>query len=376
MKASLKFREEQKPLFRAKVPLNILGLPFQSGIVAGESKELTLNLATFFESGPSIKLAYRPNDSWNPFSLVVKTGTGPFGSPVSSSMLMSAEFNLLGNGNPTFMLHFKPQFGDFSIKKSQSSSPWDLNFNPAAAKPASAAGFRNGSVSDDDDGSSIEVVEAPLPPPPPPQLNGGGLGAGSYYGKRIAAFPPPTVNAIAGVFSGVEVAAKTRLPVRSRAVVNFRWGVRVPAEVKGGGDSGGVNFRKIPFLVMNKIGIEHVEVKEDPKSKEKENPDSARGDAVAEACMTVKRQLETLQAENGMLKKAVDDLRQDIATVDFGSGKYREIERNGFRSGGAAAGRTERRGGNDKKSSTMEADVNEELKKALKGGAGGGSVGA
>lgn len=121
MKASLKFREEQKPLFRAKVPLSILGLPFRSGIVAGESRELSLNLSTFFESGPSINIGYRPNDAWNPFSLIVKTGTGPFGSPVSSSMLMSAEFNLLGRGNPAFMLHFKPQFGDFSIKKSQSS---------------------------------------------------------------------------------------------------------------------------------------------------------------------------------------------------------------------------------------------------------------
>ncbi|KAH0884654.1 hypothetical protein HID58_060750 [Brassica napus] len=123
MKASMKFREEKNPLLRAKIPLSILGLPFQSGIVAGESKELSLNLSTFFESGPSLKLAYRPNDSHSPFSLVVKTGTGPFGSPISTSMLMSAEFNLLGNKNsPTFMLHFKPRFGDFSIKKSHSSS--------------------------------------------------------------------------------------------------------------------------------------------------------------------------------------------------------------------------------------------------------------
>ncbi|KAG5399713.1 hypothetical protein IGI04_014320 [Brassica rapa subsp. trilocularis] len=126
MKASMKFREEKNPLLRAKVPLSILGLPFQSGIVAGESKELSLNLSTFFESGPSLKLAYRPNDSHSPFSLVVKTGTGPFGSPVSASMLMSAEFNLLGKGNPTFMLHFKPRFGDFSIKKSHSSSGFDM----------------------------------------------------------------------------------------------------------------------------------------------------------------------------------------------------------------------------------------------------------
>ncbi|KAL0014291.1 hypothetical protein SO802_001360 [Lithocarpus litseifolius] len=68
MKASLKFHEDQKPLLRAKVPLSILGLPFQSGVIAGESKELTLNLGTFSESGPSIKIAYHPNDTWNPFS--------------------------------------------------------------------------------------------------------------------------------------------------------------------------------------------------------------------------------------------------------------------------------------------------------------------
>lgn len=72
MKALMKFREEQKPLFRAKSPLKILGLPFQSSIVARESKELSLNLNTYFESGPSLKVSYRPNDSLNPFSVVLK----------------------------------------------------------------------------------------------------------------------------------------------------------------------------------------------------------------------------------------------------------------------------------------------------------------
>ena len=36
----------------------------------------------------------------------------------------------------------------------------------------------------------------------------------------------------------------------------------------------GINFRKIPFLVMNKIGIEHVDSRDDSKSKGKENPSS------------------------------------------------------------------------------------------------------
>ena len=342
MKASLKFREDQKPLLRAKVPLSILGLPFQSGVIAGESKELTLNLGTFFESGPSIKIAYRPNDTWNPFSLVVKTGTGPFGSPISSSMLMSAEFNLIGRGNPSFMLHFKPQFGDFSIKKSQSSV-----FDGKLVKSL------NGAVPEDD--SSIEVVEKPF-------MNGAS--------SKTALAVDSTAGTIAGLFSGIEVAARTTLPVRGRAVVNFRWGVRVPAEVKSVGENpnpnpnpnptAGISFQKIPFLVMNKVGIEHVDGGD---SKKKTSPDvnfpPASGD-VAEACFTVKRQLEILHAENGLLKKAVEDLRREFNSVgDSSSG-----ERNGNKSSG---GKFDRRN-NDKKSN--EGDVNEELKKALMGATG------
>lgn len=341
MKASLKFREDQKPLLRAKVPLSILGLPFQSGVIAGESKELTLNLGTFFESGPSIKIAYRPNDTWNPFSLVVKTGTGPFGSPISSSMLMSAEFNLIGRGNPSFMLHFKPQFGDFSIKKSQSSV-----FDGKLVKSL------NGAVPEDD--SSIEVVEKPF-------MNGA-------FSKTALAVDS-TAGTIAGLFSGIEVAARTSLPVRGRAVVNFRWGVRVPAEVKSVGENpnpnpnptAGISFQKIPFLVMNKIGIEHVDGGD--SKKKTTSPDvnfPASGD-VAEACFTVKRQLEILHAENGLLKKAVEDLRREFKSVgDSSSG-----ERNGNKSSG---GKFDRRN-NDKKSN--EGDVNEELKKALMGATAG-----
>ncbi|KAF5474060.1 hypothetical protein F2P56_005999 [Juglans regia] len=337
MKASLKFRDDQKPLFRAKVPLSILGLPFQSGIVAGESKELTLNLGTFFESGPSLKISYRPNETWNPFSLVVKTGIGSYGSPISSPMLMSAEFNLLGRGNPSFMLHFKPQFGDFSIKKSQSSM-----FDRTITSP-------NGLVSEDD--ASIEVVEGPA-------MNG------AFYGKKITALTSDSPSGtIVNVLSGMEVAAKTTLPVRGRAIVNFRWGVRVPAELKsvGSNPTAGITFQKIPFLVMNKIGMEHVDGGDSKKTTAKSSPDltlPANAD-VAEACFIVKRQLEVLQAENGSLKKAVEELRREFAagtksvsTVgESYSGKNRDMERNGIKSD---------RRNNEK----------EELKKAMMGATG------
>ncbi|CBI30030.3 unnamed protein product, partial [Vitis vinifera] len=222
MKASLKFREDQKPLFRAKVPINVLGLPFQSGVVAGESKELTLSLASFFDSGPSLKLAYRPNDSWNPFSLIVKTGSGPFGSPNSSSMMMTAEFNMLGRGNPSFFLHFKPRFGDFCIKKSQSSA---FVNHILKSEP-------NGVVSDEEDGT-VEVVE---------KSEGYFPVNGVFSGNKIGVSPPEGVSAasvINGLFSGVDLSANTVLPMRKGAVLSFRWGLRVPAEGgKGRADKG------------------------------------------------------------------------------------------------------------------------------------------
>lgn len=346
MKASLKFREEQKPLFRAKVPLSILGLPFRSGIVAGESRELSLNLSTFFESGPSINIGYRPNDAWNPFSLIVKTGTGPFGSPVSSSMLMSAEFNLLGRGNPAFMLHFKPQFGDFSIKKSQSSV---LDQKAILKAP-------NGGVLENDD-TSIEVVESPML-------------------KKITVLPSRAAGEFAGVLAGVDMVATTALPVRSRAVVNFRWGVRVPAEITSE-STAGINFKKMPYLVMNKIGVEHVDgadSKEKTSKKEAGQQLGITGKAdVVEVCFNLKRQMEILQSENGFLKKAVEDLRREILdgksnpfNGDLNSGKYREFERNGNNK--ASNNRNDRRNGEKK---SMESDVNEELKRALKGDSGG-----
>ncbi|KAM5559016.1 hypothetical protein ABKV19_020589 [Rosa sericea] len=340
MKASVKFREDQKPLLRAKVPLSILGLPFQSGIVAGESKELTLNLGTFFESGPSVRVAYRPNDTWNPFSVVVKTGTGSFGSPFNSSMLMSAEFNLLGRvNNPSFMLHFKPRFGDFSIKKSSQSSALDKML-----------GSQDGVVSGEN--PSIKVVEAPAVD-------------GLFPGKKITVLPfeKAASGAVTGLFSGMEVSARTSVPVRNRAVVGLRWGVRVPAELKSGDyRTAGIAFQKIPFLVMNKIGIEHVDGGD---SKGSSNTNAAAAGAaltfpgnveVAEACFTVKRQLEALQSENGLLRKAVEDLRQEIAGGSFNSGKYRGMERSSGNWGSS---------NNEKKS--QEGDVSEELKKALMG---------
>ncbi|KAG6743792.1 hypothetical protein POTOM_052494 [Populus tomentosa] len=136
----------------------------------------------------------------------------------------------------------------------------------------------NGGASSDDHGS-IEAVEAATPD----------VVDGVFCGKRITVLPPVTASAVAGLVSGVEVMVKTRLPVRSKAVVSFRWGVRVPAEIKSGGEStAGINFRTIPVFVMNKIGIEHVDGRDERSKKEgatgKVEMDSGNAE-VAEACL-------------------------------------------------------------------------------------------
>lgn len=362
MKASIKFREDQKPLLRAKVPISVLSFPFQSGIVAGESKELSLSLGTFFDAGPSVRFSYRPNDSQNPFSFVLKTGLGNFGSPNSSPFTMSAEFNLIGTQNPSFFVHFKPRFGDFCVKKSHSSA--------AIAKSFGSGSKLNGGVSDD------EVLVAPVEKAP------GYFGAKVNFLDRnigVLTHESPVPGLVENLFSGMTASARTALPLKSRAVVNFRWGLRFPA-AEGEADAvligrtdrtSSISFRNLPLLVMNKIGIEHVP-KNDSK-RFKTSPGSNNPADVTEACLNVQKQLELIQAENGLLRNTLNDLRAEMAPGRLSSDawNFKESDRNG--SNIYAGSRADRRSNAEKKPSDLNGfngktseDVSEELKKAIK----------
>ena len=76
----------------------------------------------------------------------------------------------------------------------------------------------------------------------------------------------------------------------------------------------GINFRKISFLVMNRIGIEHVDNCNDSKSKGKENPSS-----------TVKK----FGSKFGNVNTAEAYLSLPVA--DFNSARYKDVERNGMK---------------------------------------------
>ncbi|CAM8973879.1 unnamed protein product [Rhodiola kirilowii] len=296
MKASLKFRDEQKPLLRAKVPLNVLNFPFQSGVVAGHTKELSLHLSTFFDSGPSLKLAYKPNDPSNPFTLVVKTGTGKYGSPIDSSMVMSAEFNLVGHGgNPSFFLHFKPRFGDFGIRKKQSSV-----------------------FVDKEEDNSIEVIEKP-------KMGHGYMPENfDFLGMNKIKALPSASSVADRLLTGVEMSAATSLPVLNLANVKFQWGLKFPNEMKNmlNKKDGlilnrppAVAFQNVPFLVMNKISVEHSRGGKAKEISQRDSvvPHSAGKDEISMMCNGVRHQLEALRDENGMLRKAMDDLRSEIS---------------------------------------------------------------
>ncbi|KAL2348251.1 hypothetical protein Fmac_002251 [Flemingia macrophylla] len=122
MKLSLKLvgeDEKDEQIMTAKVPITIFSNPFISGVTATTSSHspshFSFSLSTNFPSGPSLSLSYSPSASL-PFSLSLKSGLGLLGSPAHSPLVFSASFS--GSSlSPSFFLHFKPQFGHFSLRK-------------------------------------------------------------------------------------------------------------------------------------------------------------------------------------------------------------------------------------------------------------------
>lgn len=379
MKASLKFRDEEKPQIRAKIPISVLGLPLLSGASAGEAKDLRLDIATAFVSGPSVRVSYRPNNSWSPFSLVVKTGIGALGSPSSSPMTMSAEFNIIGRGGPSFTIQLKPRFGDFCLKKTTRSAA-------AAASLPFVPGSTSSVVLDADGEGSGDCAD----PPGVKFLPENGLFTSTKPYGMSTVIPGPSAGGIHSLVSGAELTAGSVLPLWNRTVVKFRWGLRIPSDPRSSivGDFGSMNsigrfsLRKLPTLVMSKISIEHTSAEE--KSQEKSSDD-------AEARPSVQEQLASLRAENGILRKAVEELRADIfarrpdpvtppAVSTTATSRPEIRERRAWEANRAAARSAElARNGNDASrkgdgkappEATKE-DVSEELRRALIGATGG-----
>ncbi|KMZ69097.1 hypothetical protein ZOSMA_221G00080 [Zostera marina] len=294
MKASLKFLdstdEPTRVEARVKIPISILGFPLSTGVntVAGDTKSFRLDVSTAFESFPTLRFSYRPNDVVNPFSFVVKSGIGAFGSPIGAPMSMSAEFTLPRRDHvPAFFLHFRPRIGDFSITKTTASVPSSSSSTVTSASP-------------------IGIVE-----------NKEAEGGESYF--KVKGFPP--VKSIGEIHSGFEFLARSVLPVKNTAEVIFRWGVKIPNRFNPGSLFNDDDYRVVdlgkqpasiisgmdfPVLVMKKITIKPPT----PWKNEEER----------------KKEVEELRSEYEDLRKTVEEIHAEFDRLrKFGDGRKASI---------------------------------------------------
>ncbi|KAJ1269116.1 hypothetical protein BS78_07G185700 [Paspalum vaginatum] len=302
MKASIKFRDDDRPLMRAKVPIGVLGLPLQSGLAAGgDPRELRFDLSTAFASGPALRLSYRPNDPGLPFALTVRAGLGALGSPHRAPFALAAEFNLLSAdpSSPAFFLRLKPRLGDFSLSHTLRSSSSSDSPSPAPRKVGDAA-------ADEQEFGSRPTFA----------FSGSGLAA------DVAA--AGTKSGVGALLSGMRLTTRSVLPLWGRASLRFNWGLRVPPDLLADGGGGGRKASRapvstMPLLVMSKVCIEQSPRAEKGGGAEHSAPprraDGAgdeSGDGGAAAFSLVRRQLESLNVDSMLLRRAVEELRAEI----------------------------------------------------------------
>ncbi|PRQ18693.1 hypothetical protein RchiOBHm_Chr7g0208871 [Rosa chinensis] len=310
MKISLRLQDDQdtqhycNPLIRAKIPITIFNQPFTSSIATApstnSSSHLSFSLSSNFSSGPSLKLSYSHASTTtpSPFSLSLKSGLGLFGSPNHSPLVFTAHFSL-SHTNPTFSLHIKPQFGNFSLNKSAfsdselsgSCSNGDLD-----SGSCSNGGFVDGFVVSE---GSSSWQELSLEPRGGKDVNGG---IGSVEERQLGL----KNGGKDGFLNGIAVMARTVLPVTKRVMVNMRWGVNFPAKLG----------TKLPYLTVNKIAVETVE---EVKGEEEKSGESSVKDLelLKGMWLWMRRDLEVLDKENRDMKQRLEDMKSGVSGRHF-----------------------------------------------------------
>ncbi|GLT91190.1 hypothetical protein SLE2022_090900 [Rubroshorea leprosula] len=315
MKVSLKLQDERSPVLRAKIPVSIFSHPFVSSLTTATTvngndescQNPSFGISTNFPSGPCLKLSYSHSSTASgPFSLCLKSGLGLLGSPHNSPLIFCAQFSLLSSNrsslNPTFSLHFKPQFGNFSIRKATSSKP---GTDPDTGSETHVQS-RSRSSSEfghefDREGSSV-WQEVKLEPSS--ANDNGFVDATSSYTSGLR-----SNNGIGFIpwgrwfLPGIAVTAKSLLPVTKRWVVNFRWSANMPAEMGP----------KMPYLRVNKIGIERVEDVKEVKNNCEDESNQGNVDLLKTMIFWMGRDLETLGRENKELKQCLEEMRQEAS---------------------------------------------------------------
>jgi hypothetical protein len=365
MQLSLKFlnndeNHQQTQIMTAKVPITIFNNPLISTITAtgNSSSDFSFSLSTNFPSGPSFKLSYTPpitttttttTTSSPPFSLSLKSGLGLFGSPNHSPLVFSANFSLSSFSSstpllPSFSLHFKPQFGHFSLHKTVFSDSNTItktvsDSNPLSVSPQIEKGFVPFS-----NGSSSGWQNLKLEPFTENNDNNVVVG-------DVGVSPDDKNSEKCGLSPYVAVMTKTVLPVTQGLLLNFRWGVNFPGK-------SGLN---VPYLTVNKIGLERVE----EEKKDELKIDNYEGDL--KMMKEKKMDLENVEKENKELKRVLDEMKMRVS-----KGKVQKQKNSGesFQSWGSD--RNGRKQENEKKqpnkvqNTIVVSDLESELEKAIK----------
>ncbi|XP_047339460.1 uncharacterized protein LOC124942932 [Impatiens glandulifera] len=344
MKLSLKLQDQNNPklqnptpvFLRAKVPISIFGLPFLSSIAATDNSDVSLSLSTNFSSGPSLKLSYTPTtpsgiaaatttSSPPPLNVTLKSGVGIFGSPRDSPLILSAQFSVNPsnpNPNPTFFLQIKPQFGNFSLRKTSHSTS-----DPPKKKVDNSFGF------------------VPLERPSP-------------WNELAMEYPYKEC-----LLSGIAVTARTELPVTKRLSMSFRWGVNFPDDVK----------KQLPFLTVKKVCLQRIDIDQTKEIKMKPNEEKTSDDIplLKELFLSTKRELEILQSYNREMMWVLEEMKtgssQNQTVAAAMKGNHRIKSSIPLREkGGCVDLNSGKKEDIKKKNIDRQSDVESELQKAIK----------
>ncbi|GER35422.1 AMP-dependent synthetase and ligase family protein [Striga asiatica] len=358
MKISLKLQDQhshgegccQPPplLLRAKIPVTIFNLPFLShfSTTTAHPSDISLSLSTNFPSFPSLKLAYAATAaSTSPLlTVTLKSGSGLFGSPKNSPLVISAHFSFNpSNPNPTFSLLLKPRLGSFSLRKSTSSHPEEP-----------PTGF-------DSTTSSMGFVPLESPPSPAKDL------------------PVEKFRGNCSILRKMQLAARTLMPVSNRAELSFRWRVNFAAN-------------QMPVLRINKIGIQRVDFgggnnDNDDNDYDVQNRKTKGGqgnsgelEVLKGMFFWMKNELDALSRANSEMKRELGEMKTGrtgrvdmLHCVDNSSSSSAELEQ--WRSKRKGRGEREESGKKeDKKSEVCVAnDVESELQRAIQAAASAAS---
>ncbi|KAG8382476.1 hypothetical protein BUALT_Bualt05G0081200 [Buddleja alternifolia] len=303
MKISVKLQENSPRnhnppplLLRAKIPITIFNLPFLShfSTTINRPSHLSLSLSTNLPSGPSLKLSYAAAAAaaTPPITLTLKSGTGLFGSPNNSPLVISANFSFNpssnpNNPNPTFSLLLKPQLGSFSLRKATTSH---TESSISSSEPT------NGNAGFDSNLFGFVPLERPT-----------GIIKDVSEGKIDKE----------SIFKGIQVGARTQMPVAKRVALNFRWWVNFPKD-------------DMPVLRINKIGIQRVfddVLNEDDGKKKKSEGNGGELEMLKGICFWMKKELDGLTRVNRDIKREIEEMKMMNLSRNVGGdggGEFRQ----------------------------------------------------